>query len=267
MNKSKIEWCDYTINPVKGSCPNSQCPLFTDKCYARRMYKRFKWNPEIRFEDDVLYPGLPLPGADGDKYFIGSTIELFGDWVKGVWLIDIFDFVKLYPKRTFIFLTKRPENLIKWSPFPDNCWVGASATNEQMYWDATRYLHGIRASVKFLSFEPLLDRVMCAGSPYKIEGMPLVSLNEPQHLRSCGISWVIIGAQSPYSKKTAPKWEWVKEIIDACDKAGVPVFLKNNLGLAKYDSEGFPPFYKLHPTGTMKLRQEYPVSPRQGGLV
>ena len=44
MNLTKIEWCDYTINPVKGLCP-----MACSYCYARRMYKRFKWNPEIRF--------------------------------------------------------------------------------------------------------------------------------------------------------------------------------------------------------------------------
>ena len=41
MQKSKIEWCDYVANPVKGVCQD-QCPY----CYAKRMYKRFKWNPE-----------------------------------------------------------------------------------------------------------------------------------------------------------------------------------------------------------------------------
>ena len=46
-------------------------------------------------------------------------------------------------------------------------------------------------------------------------------------LEDAGIGWVIIGAQTkPYKP---PEIEWVKEIIEACDKAGVKVFLKNNL--------------------------------------
>jgi protein gp37 len=35
MNKSKIEWCDYTWNPVTG-CVND-CPY----CYARKIAERF----------------------------------------------------------------------------------------------------------------------------------------------------------------------------------------------------------------------------------
>ncbi len=36
MNHTKIEWCDYTINPVKGLCPMA-CKDNQDKeyCYAR----------------------------------------------------------------------------------------------------------------------------------------------------------------------------------------------------------------------------------------
>ena len=72
------------------------------------------------------------------------------------------------------------------------------------------------------------------------------------------VDWAIIGAQSPYSEKTFPKWEWVKEIIEACDKASIPLFLKNNLRLPKLSCEGGMPFYKRHPSGTMELRQEFP---------
>jgi len=46
-------------------------------------------------------------------------------------------------------------------------------------------------------------------------------------LKDAGINWVIIGAQTkPYKP---PKIEWVEEIVKACDKAGIPVFLKDNL--------------------------------------
>jgi hypothetical protein len=52
-----------------------------------------------------------------------------------------------------------------------------------------------------------------------------------------GISWLIIGQQTPVSPKTSPKIEWIKEIVDAADKASIPVFLKNNLlELVNYES-------------------------------
>ena len=241
--KTKIDWCDYSINPVKGLCP-VDCKDNQGKpyCYARRLYKRFKWNPEIRFED-VFWHGLP--GQIGDKYFVGSTIELFGDWIEKWWLENTFEWVRSFPQRTFIFLTKRPENLAKWD-FPSNCWVGLSVDgtpNAPLH----RIYNGfdkVMATVKFISFEPLLAQTKL----------------DPRDVIWTGINWVIIGAQSPYSEKTAPKWEWVKEIIDAADTASVPVFLKENLRLPKYSCEGSAPFYKRTFThDTWELRQEFPT--------
>lgn len=71
QGKGKIDWTDYTINPVKGKCPNV-CWY----CYARQMYDRFKWNPKIRFEPKVLEEIKKIKKPS--KIFIGSTHELFG---------------------------------------------------------------------------------------------------------------------------------------------------------------------------------------------
>ena len=35
MNRSKIEWCDHTLNPITG------CRHNCEYCYARRMVARF----------------------------------------------------------------------------------------------------------------------------------------------------------------------------------------------------------------------------------
>ena len=49
----------------------------------------------------------------------------------------------------------------------------------------------------------------------------------PNKLEEAGISWVILGSQTkPY---LPPNIEAVKEIVEACDKADIPVFLKDNL--------------------------------------
>jgi hypothetical protein len=46
-------------------------------------------------------------------------------------------------------------------------------------------------------------------------------------LRQYHIKWVIIGGFS--GGKTPPQIEWIKEIVEAADRAGIPVFLKKNL--------------------------------------
>jgi protein gp37 len=152
MNRTKIEWCDYTINPVKGLCPMA-CPY----CYARRLYKRFKWNPEIRFEPEALLDLEIIP--DGSKIFIGSTIELFHETIRPDWLDYIFWVAEKRPEVICIFLTKQPQNLPLWSPFPGNCWVGVTALNDAQLLLAETQFEQIKASIKFLSLEPLKNQL------------------------------------------------------------------------------------------------------------
>jgi len=167
--------------------------------------------------------------------FVCDMGELFGDWIPRVWQDEIFDCIKANRHHRFYLLTKQPQNLVKWSPFPDNCWVGVTVCNEPMFQKAMKYLPYVQAKIRFISFEPLLGRI----------------LTTPGQLKRY-INWVIIGAQTkPYKP---PKIEWVEEIVKAADQAGIPVFIKNNL-LAELPMsiKGKP---LLH--GAYKLRQEMP---------
>ncbi len=219
MNKTRIEWCDYTINPVKGLCP-MHCKNLEgyEYCYAageRGLYKRFKWNPEIRFDADEL---LKTRISDHESYriFWGSTMELFGNWINPAWLQSIFNYI--YTENdlnTHIFLTKQPQNLIKWSPFPENCWVGVSVCDEKMLEVAGAALGKTRATIRFLSVEPMLGRL---------------DVNYLGALLVTGwVNWLIIGQQTPVKKATMPKVGWVEEIVQTADKENIPVFLKDNL--------------------------------------
>ncbi len=248
MNKTNIEWCGYTINPVKGLCP-VDCKDNQGKsyCYARRMYKRFKWNPELDFDASV-FNDLPKM-KPGSKVFWGSTFELFweGEAVMAGWMRFVFEAVKRHPELTHIFLTKQPQNLIKWSPFPENCWVGVSITD---CLDGIGFMADVKASVKFISFEPL--------QYYDVDALTASEL-----FRVNGISWVIIGQQTPVKKVTMPKIEWVREIVEACNKAGIPVFLKDNLESLWTLENRVEPFFKFSrpspwATEIGKLRQEIP---------
>jgi protein gp37 len=168
------------------------------------------------------------------RIFVGSTFELFHDIVKEAlpWILSQ---PKKYLQHTFIFLTKQPQNLIKWSPFPDNCWVGVSATDIQMADSGLCYLYDIDAKIKFLSIEPLLD------------WNHTLSISFPKHL-----DWLIIGQQTPVRKSTMPRSEWIKEIVMAADKANIPVFIKNNMNSCEIAD--YPEL--LDKNGN--LRQEFP---------
>jgi protein gp37 len=213
------------------------------------MYKRFHWDEKIVFTNSLWNeaPKIKKPS----RIFVGSTMELFGDWIDPEWLRLTFEAVKAHPQHTFIFLTKQPQNLQKWSPFPENCWVGVSATNTQMFMEGMEALGPIEAKVKFVSFEPFLEWHYLYPVTYPLSN----------YFQNRGINWLIIGQQTPAKAATAPKVEWIREIVEAADKAGVPVFLKDNLKPLLKTSDGWIPgkfVSERECHGTEYLRQEFP---------
>jgi hypothetical protein len=194
--------------------------------------------------------------------------DLFGIGVPEEWTQEVLDAIRRNGVDRFYLLAKQPQNLIKFSPFPENCWVGVTATGYWRYVDACNYLTQVEAKVKFLSLEPLLT--WDKESAYFFHG--------------AGVKWLIIGActgsasdigkvQRRYpdlehkplgNKWTAqPKIEWVKEIVDAAGKAGVKVFLKNNLDPLLRTVDGQIPSGLCDNYGHT-LRQEMPcLNPRQ----
>jgi protein gp37 len=213
------------------------------------MYKRFKWNPDIRFEPEVFDEFRHIYRfKQGTRIFVGSTMELFGDWVKDEWMQSIMTWVKTFHEYTFIFLTKQPQNLIKYSPFPENCWVGVTATDGHQFVDALNNLVHIKASVQFISFEPLLD--------WHIESW----LVETDLKSQSEINWLIIGQQTPISVKTQPKLEWIREIVEAVDRAGIPIFLKDNLRPMLCDALATHKIERGKFFKGRELRQELPVA-------
>jgi len=241
LSKTGIEYADYAWNFASG-CGNNIggiCKGGGFKCWAFSLSQRFEGHYPDGFKPTIYPEALlsPLYLKKPSRILCAFMGDLFWDCpefnpdrkiealmpsqkasvqmsLKG-W---IYTTINQCPQHNFLFLTKQPQNLIKWSPFPDNCWVGVTATDAEMCYDAMDSLYHIEAKVKYVSFEPVLGR-MNGGEcddTYRLDGM-----------KEAGVGWVIIGSQTkPYKP---PKWEWVSEIIEACVKAGIPYFLKNNL--------------------------------------
>jgi len=189
------------------------------------MYKRFCWDPTVRFDWSVANAlGKMRPGS---KVFWGSTMELFGQWVKPEWMQLILEATKRHSELTHIFLTKQPQNLPR--EWPPNCYVGVSTTGFDGCSGLEDIFAGIRARVKFVSIEPMLDYT-------------------PLDFR--WVNWVIIGQQTPVKDSTRPDEHWIEDTVRAADANGTPVFLKDNLR----DMALIQPLcYRDH-----KLRQEFP---------
>jgi protein gp37 len=203
MQKTKIEWCDYTCNPVKGLCQYN-CAY----CYAIRIYRRFKWNPAVKL-DLTAFDGVETLKS-GSRIFLGSTHDIFGHWVPDHWIETIIEKVKNNCSKTFIFLTKNPRRYSGFD-FPKNAWIGYSTTGSIWHkWDERH-----EDNVKFVSIEPLAEplNMRLNGSAQTID-----------------FDWLIVGAETGNRKaKVIPETEWVNEIIDFASKADIKLFLKDNL--------------------------------------
>ncbi len=278
MNRTKIEWAlnpdgspGYTWNPITG-CLNGCSYCYARKLANGRLKKRYLANkhyaPYYTNEpldvdltsiiDDPFYPRcwpdrleewrplgglvceLVYPPKTRKGIFVCNMSDLFGIGIPEEWTRTVLKMIEKWPAHRFYLLTKQPQNLAKFSPFPDNCWVGVTATDEGMFHNACYHLEKVEATVKYLSLEPLLS--------VREDGF------DAERLKAGGIKWLIIGAQT--KPTVMPKLGWVKEIVAAADKAGVRVFLKDslhNLMLANY-----------HLTSEWgwregRLRQEMPV--------
>lgn len=202
MQKTKIEWTGYTWNPIKGICP-----VGCWYCYARKIYKRFGLDNTIFMQESELYEPAKLKKPS--RIFVCSTIELFHPEVKfntGA----IFNVIKENPQHTFQILTKFPQNIDR--PMPDNVWLGVTVDqNKAFKFDEIHPFWNNKAKVKFVSFEPLLERI------------PFTWLTKH------GFDWIIVGRLTGFGKKHDPKREWIKELVDRAKQINKPIFLKDNL--------------------------------------
>jgi protein gp37 len=210
------------------------------------MYKRFHWDETIRFTNSLWneVPKIKKPS----RIFVGSTMELFGSWIDPEWMRITLECVKKYSQHTFIFLTKKPENLKKWE-FPNNAWVGVSATDYTTSTHAIDGLNKVKATVKFISFEPI--KSVCTNQPIRFA----------KSLQLVGIKWLILGQQTPVRKSTEPHIDWVRNIVESADIAKIPVLIKNNLESLLKKHEGWTEglFVSARKCdGKEYLRQEFP---------
>jgi len=221
MNRTKIEWTDFSWNPIVG------CKHGCWYCYARKMCQRFPKIFPNGFEPTFHPERLDEPEEykKPSKIFVCSISDLFAPWTPGEWCNAVLKKIVECPvKHTFQLLTKNPELIPGDFHFPDNVWVGTTVTNENDDWINIGFIKKVRAKVRFISFEPLLGSL-------------------PTYAYTCldGIQWIIIGKLTG-SRKVKLNLEWVGRILDEAEAHHTPVFLKNNLKPILGDS----------------LRQEFP---------
>lgn len=230
MEKTKIDWCDSTWNPVTG------CLHECEYCYARGIAERFGGKQSyanifdesepVRGRDGKIlaYPHSFCPtfhryrlndyqNKEGRNIFVCSMADLFGDWVPEEWIKEVFKACENAPQHNYLFLTKNPERYIELEndrklPWADNFWFGSSVTklSDKYTWFTEKKFHW------FLSVEPILEDL----------GQMDEETPKPE--------WVIVGAETGRRKdKVVPDRKWIESLLSECRKYNIPVFMKSSL--------------------------------------
>lgn len=207
MATTKIEWCDWTWNPVWGCLRG--CPY----CYARGIAKRFaaeihRQNPSvdeatIRDFRPALLPSRldAVPPIAARRVFVNSMSDI-AYWENDWFLMRVLKRIREHPMKDFLFLTKTP-SIYNASWFPNNRNILRGVTD-------THKGGTFSSCVDFVSAEPLHGQV---------------ALWEYPRLR-----WLIIGAETGNRKnKIEPKQEWVHGMLAEAHKRRIPVFMKESM--------------------------------------
>ena len=210
MRTTKIEWTDKTWNPITGCTKISQgCA----HCYAEVMSRRLKAMGLEKYKNDfrvtLHYDNLeePLQWSKPHNIFVCSMSDMFHNDVPFEFIDKIMDTIKKCPQHRFQLLTKRAERMSEYfvdRDIPKNVWLGVTVevNNSKKRID---YLRNLDATVKFLSWEPLL------------EDLGDIDLT--------GINWVIVGGESGVSARQM-KPEWVLNIKAQSEKQNAVFFFK-----------------------------------------
>lgn len=208
--KSKIEWTDKTWNPITGCTKYSSGCV---NCYAEMMARRLKAMGIKKYENGFSFTlheeclEEPLRWKGSNNVFVCSMSDLFHEEVPFDFIDKVMETIKKTKNNRYQLLTKRAERMAEYfndRSIPKNVWLGVTVEDEKAKYRID-YLRKLKASIKFLSCEPLLSDL---GD---------IDLQN--------IDWVIVGGES--GPKARPmKEEWVLSLKEKTEKLGIAFFFK-----------------------------------------
>lgn len=219
-DKSHIQWCDATWNPVTGC---DEISPGCNSCYARKQAERNQamGSPNYRNGFKVTeHPhalDIPLRWRRPRRIFVCSMADLFHSKVTDLFLRRVFNVMWRASHHTFMVLTKRHQRLERFAweecgglGWPPNVWAGVTL-EQHSYMERVDALRKVGAEFRFLSCEPLLGSVL------------------PINLR--GIHQVIVGGESAWdANRRDMDLAWARELRDECRRQGSSFFFKQTGG-------------------------------------
>ena len=212
--KSAIEWTNSTWNPVTGC---TKVSAGCDHCYAERFSERFRGVEGHPFEpgfDLTLRPERikqPLHWRRPQLIFVNSMSDLFHKEIPDEYIRQVFDTMERADWHIYQILTKRSSLMRDFvgkhygeKPAPPHIWLGVSIEDTAAL-IRLRHLKQTNASMRFVSFEPLLGPT----GDVDLEG----------------IHWVIVGGESGPGARPMEA-DWARSLRDQCRAQQVAFFFK-----------------------------------------
>ena len=250
MNKTDIEYLDYTWNVTHGCSPISPgC----DNCWAKATAKRLAGMGAWGYPKENPFAVTccpwkldePLKVKKPSRIGVSFMGDLFHEDVPFTFVSKIFDTISSCSRHEFLILTKRPERMKEYcveatvlgglyrpNVMP-NIWLGVTAENQEQADKRIPILLQIPAAKRFVSIEPMLEAVdLTRLNVSRLPGCNRYTANvldsrtnpvleKPyKHL-----DWVIVGAESGLRKRYCDPYDMIK-IVNQCKEADVPVFVK-----------------------------------------
>lgn len=227
--QSAIGWTDGTFNPWWGCVEVSPA---CDNCYAREWDARFGGDHWGKDEPRRFFPDKHWneprkwnrkAAAEGKRFlvFCASMADVFENrddlepWRQKLWTL-----IRETPALTWLLLTKRPQFIGRMLPEDlrgaPNIWLGTTIESPEYLWRAETLAKYTWARVRFLSMEPLLERVEIGD---------VLSLSVIDGHGRVGIDWVITGCESGDGARET-QTDWYRSLRNQCDAYDVPFFFK-----------------------------------------
>lgn len=241
MNKTGIEYLDFTWNPIAMRC--SPISAGCQECWHIKRAKMLANNPMIPEDAQKAYAGrssplliesrLEQPRKIKKPSMIGVQFmgDLFHDDAEDHQINSIFIKMLNLDWHTYMILTKRPERMkdfisigTGWRGMMDNLWLGVTAENQQTADERIPILLQIPAKVRFVSVEPMLGPVDLrrVGNYWPLAG----TYNHlKQKFNRDKLGWVICGSETGPGARPCPGGA-IEDLYEQSRAAGIPFFDK-----------------------------------------
>ncbi len=228
---SQIEWTHHTFNLVIGCAKVSPACA---NCYAEALSNRMgwaQWGPNgTRRVMSEAYWRKPLQwnreaAAAGERHrvFCSSLADVFEDHpVVNEQRERLWPLIEQTPNLDWLLLTKRPENFQRFLKVdalgypPFNVWLGVTVENQEAAEKRIPELLITKASVSFVSCEPLLGPLRLRSIGGRLDALR----SQFPHL-----DWVIAGGESGQGSRPSHPL-WFSNLRADCNEARVPFFFK-----------------------------------------